>query len=280
MIELKCNLEIPEVSGLSKNEITVGRKLELSCSGEVPSKFNFSQAQFKNEAGQENTYKLLTSKKDGQNYKLTWTVYRAGNVKIPQLILTDHNQELSLGSQDLNVISVIEQKPNESPKPFGPLFPLSIPWPVVYFVIAFVIVCGLVAWLIQSIYKQFQYRKILESFKKYDSPVDPDLQFYRSIRTSEKKAEPFSDIEHSFYIYLSRRCKLPILELSEVKAFQFHKKYAPEGKKLRSQIKKIIEEFNHVKADQNLNSKAKMSHILPKVFHFIDGVESVKGKAP
>lgn len=289
MTDLKCNLNIPEVSGLKKDIITVGRILELNCTPSdgagsegtnntsnvnlAISEFNELTAKFKTADPNENSYKLLKVKKQDNGLQFTWTVYRTGSVKIPQLIVTDGTQELSLGPQDLTVASVIE-KTQEPPKPFGPLFPLSLPIPISYVFLAASVVVVVFAALGRFIYSKYQIKKIKGSLKQYDSSVEPDLQFYRSLRGAEHKKDPLLELEHSFYVYLSRRCYMPLLSMGRNEAFRFHKQAYPDLKKLRKQIQKILEEIDHVRLDTQTLAEQKMNSILPKLFRFIDEVEA------
>lgn len=278
MNQLKCDLQTPELPGLKNQEITVGRILQSTCTGELPMDFNIEKAQFKLTTEEEHTYKILKVEKESNGQlKILWTVYQAGQLKVPELVMTDSAQDVSLDisqlTQGLNVTSVIEKK-QEPPKPFGPIFPLNIPWPIWYFIAAAIVIFGGVFWFIYFVYRNVQFQKVKDLLKKYDSPVDADLQFYRSIRVAERKPNPIPDIEHSFYIYLSRRCQLPILDIDKIKAFEFHKKIDPKNKKLRYEMEKIVEEFNHLKS-----RPANESEILPKLFHFIDEVETQRSRS-
>lgn len=271
MIQLNCQTSIPEVTGLNSNEITVGRILISDCQGDVPADFDFSQAKFKLPENEELTFKFLKQEGAQASFRIHWTVYKAGEIKSPDLVLSDGKSELNLGPQEMSVQSVIEKTP-EPAKPYGSVFPITMHWPIWYFIIAFILMAFLITAGILQVKKIINRRKIKNRLKTYDSPLPADLQFYKMIRHLEKQNFPLSEVKQAFYLYLTRRYQIPVLEMNEKQALAFLKKENVNKKTIQN-LKKYLDDFSHA---EDLNPKKKnefTSSYLPRLYQFVDQTE-------
>jgi hypothetical protein len=269
MASVDCQIDIPEVSGLESGEMTVGRHLILNCKGSTDLAFDFSKASFKPEA--KNLIHLFAVDPNDQGFKLDLTIYVTGSVKLADFPLTDGITEIVLNTPDLNLKSVI--KPPEGgkpPEPFGPVFPIPINIPLSYYMVFAGVILLIAIFSFLKAKRLAYYRKLKSKLVYYNSPTDPEIQFYRSIRSAEKLNYPVVDLEKAFRLYNLRAYKLPLFDLSNEKVIRYFKRNYPEHKNTRLQLQKLLGEFEELSKDQKNANKDEKNELIKKMYRYVD----------
>lgn len=248
MADLKCATDLPKVDGLEDGQMTVGRHQILKCDGDWNKAFDFSKADIKLEEKSKVAVKIFkVEARDTSSFEIDFTLYQSGKFQFPNFILTDGTNEIDLGAQNFDVISVIKPPTDgKPPEPFGPIAPLNLAWPAIYFISLFVVVLTVVAVTFSTVRRRQRYKRLIDGLKQYDSALDPDLQFYRSMRLLEKENYPIAEIEKAFRLYVLRIFQLPVFDLNNGQAIRFMKKRRPQYQKQRAQLKKLFEEFEEL----------------------------------
>ena len=274
---IQCERQIPIVTGLKDQEITVGRHVFFACTGDYDKTFNFVNAKVLSTDEKENLkikiYKAEARSADQFDVGLVF--YSAGEFKFNDLIITDGALQISLGEQNFAVQTVIEQsKEGKPPEPFGPVLPMKLAWPLNYFLILLATVLIIVLGLIWNIRKRYRYRQLLAKLKDYESSISPDLQFYKSVRKSEITGLKTSDLENSFRLYILRRFNAPAFDLKDASLLRFIKKNSPWLKKERLEIKKILEDIQSLG-----DSESEKKILIKKMYHFVDSSEQLNQRS-
>ncbi len=278
MGQLNCQAEIADVPGLEANQMTVGRHLALTCNGEPLTDFNFADAKLAVQDEVNPAYRLFKAEAAGAGVKLDLTVYKAGEVNLGELTLTDGTHQYQLTANAIKVVSVLKapaqgEKPQE---PFGPIFPVAIEIPSIYLIslgLAFVLVILAVALKIRNV--AYNHRLKL-GLRQYDSPISPDTQFYRSIRVGEKKGYELAELEKAFMLYNVRSYKIPLFELSSRKALKYFKAHYPQCKKTRIALDKFLTEFDELnKRGTNVSAETK-HELVKKMYRYIEAHRGLK----
>jgi hypothetical protein len=133
-VQWKCELHGLETDGKTAGElpekITVGTKLLATCDGPTAS---LKSDVLKIELNDQQTYSLhLISVLEMSETKasLIVTPWKAGELKMTNPALTDAVTRVGMGDLELNVASVINPKENPEGKPFPPMHPLTLAWPL------------------------------------------------------------------------------------------------------------------------------------------------------
>lgn len=285
MDSVSCKIEIPEVKGLESHEMTVGRHAILNCDGNWDKAFDFSQAQFKVEASQKYIIKVLKAEaRNANSFDLDLTTYVAGDLQIPDLILSDGTREISLGQQKITTKSVLKKPENgesgqaqEPQKPFGYILPLRLEWPNLYFILAAGAFVLFLTALIFQLRRAARYAKLIAELKDYNSTIEPDLQFYKNLRQLEKQNYPLPEIEKSFRLYVLRAFGVPMFVLNHRQVINFLKKRKPQFKTERQIIDKLLSEFDEIKKkDGNAISKEDKQELIQKLYRFVDRTQNIK----
>ncbi|MBC7372251.1 MAG: hypothetical protein H7326_11835 [Bdellovibrionaceae bacterium] len=228
MSGIQCKIDIPKVSGLDDGVLTVGREFYLNCEGEWPRTLVQEKLHF--EAPPEQKYVLRLMKfefRTPTQADLTVTSYIAGDVKIPNLILTDDTQKLELGPVDFQVKSVIKQ--GEKVEAFGPIGPATIGIPFLYWILLLATIGIVIFAIVLRVWRASQRRAMLERLKQHDSALTPIQEFHGSMRklqranpvfygkdaTSEELRAGIEELARMFKVYISRRLSVPAFEWSE-----------------------------------------------------------------
>lgn len=282
MDTVNCKIEIPEVKGLEANEMTVGRHLLMNCEGNWDKSFDFTKATVKLEDTNKYILKVLKAEaRTVSSFDLDLTTYVAGNAQIPEMILTDGVHEISLGSQKFQTKSVLKPpqqgQTQEPQKPFGYIFPLRLEWPTVYFVMAAAALVLFLVALIFQLRRAARFAKLIADLKEYNSSIEPDLQFYKSLRILEKQDYPIDELEKSFRLYVLRAFGVPMFVLNQRQIINFMKKRKPQFKTERQQIDKLLSEFDEInnKKAEKISAEAKQE-LIHKLYRFVDRTQSLK----
>lgn len=272
MGQLNCQTEIVETPGLEANQMTVGRHLTVTCSGDSLAGFNFAGAQLRVQDAPSLVYRLFKAEPSGSSVKLDMTVYKAGDLNLSELTLTDGTNQYQLMANSLKVSSVLKppaqgQKPQE---PFGPIFPVAVSIPALYLVSLGVALVLIIVAVVLKIRQATRLRRLREGLQKYDSPTAPETQFYRSVRLSEKNGYELTELEKAFMLYNVRAYKVPLFELSPRQALSYFKKLHPQHKKTRLALERFLVEFDELnKRGPQVSSESK-GELVKKMYRYVE----------
>lgn len=281
MDQVTCRLDIPAVPGLEGSEITVGRHLLFSCEGSWDRSFDFANAQIKLEESNKYVIKVLKAEaRNANSFDVDLTVYAAGDIKFPEMILIDGTREISLGQQQLSIKSVLQpqQQGQEQQKPFGFLFPLRLEWPALYFILAASAVVLFLVGLIYQLRRAARFARLIADLKQYESSVSADLQFYKSLRTAEKQNYPLDELEKSFRLYVLRVLEVPMFVLNQRQIIKFLRKRKPFLKTERQQVNVLLSEFEEIKTNKKELSSSEKLELVHKLYRFVDRTQNIKTK--
>lgn len=273
---LQCERQIPTVSGLKDQEITVGRHVFFNCTGDYDKAFDFSAAKVLTNENENFKIKVIKAEARSANqFDVDLVFYSAAEFMYPDLIITDGNLQLSLGQQNFKVQTVIEKSAEgKKPEPFGPVLPLKLSWPVNYSLIAAGVVLAVLVIFVWNIRKRFRYRQLLRKLKDYEASVAPDLQFYKSIRKAELNGFKMPELETAFRLYILRRYNVPSFDLKNPSLLRFMKKNSPWLKKERLELKKILSD---IQSTADTDPEKKM--LVKKMYQFVDSSEALKQRS-
>lgn len=223
----KINLVPAETADSTASvQLTVGSEFYLSCQGEWPKNLNRDSIKFVLQPEQKYQIQLLSFEfRNPSLVDIKVTSYLVGQHRFENLTLTDGNQQVQLGPVDYVVQTVQAGEPVK--EPFGPIGPVAIPIPNLYFVILFsslLLVFILIAFKIR---KKMQRKKLMESLREYDSVLSPIQQYYQSLRKLQRENVLFigAEVEQEIIIQalndIERMLKLYFLRKFQVPAFQW-----------------------------------------------------------
>ena len=281
MDTVNCHLEMPQVDGLPDNVMTVGRHLILNCQGEWDKTFDFTRANVKLAENQKYLIKVLKAEaRSISSFDVEFTLYSAGQIKLPSFILTDGTHEITLGAQQFQVGTMIEKtEDGKPPQPFGPILPLKLVWPPIYLFLSLILILSAITFFVLKLRRRARYKRLIEGLKQYDSTLEPDLQFYKSMRGLEKMQYPLADLENAFRVYALRVFQVPFFDLNPAQSVRFMKKRRPEFKKQRTQVQKFLDEFEELAKRTETVSSLERAELAKKLYRFVDTQEDLRNKA-
>ncbi len=276
MADVKCTVNIPEVSDLKSQELTVGRHFFLSCEGTWDKSFDFTKAQFLTDEQTKFVFKLFKAEaRSTESFEVDMTLYAAGRVQFPNMIISDGNLQISMGQQTFEVVSVLpkpDPQAKEPPKPFG--FAISsLHWPMAYTVIFAALILAVIVQAIMLAARSQRWKRLAEVVLAYDSVQAADNQFYKTIREIEKKDYPIAEIEKAAKVYILRRFSVPIFNLDLKETISFIKKRHPQLKELRRQVYNIVKDIEILSKDANITTEQKTKFIR-RFYEFINRCEA------
>jgi hypothetical protein len=264
-----CQTLIPEVVGLENNKMTVGRHILAACKGDGSESFDFSKAGFKPEAKYFiHLFKAESSAAD--TFKIDFTLYKTGQVKLSDFVLTDGTNEIVMNASPVNIESVLKPTADGKPQePYGPILPISFAVPLSYYLYFAGLVVLILLFFILKARRLNYYRKLKNKLNQYNSPVDPESQFYRSVRTAEKHGYPLSELEKAFKLYNLRSYRLPLFDLSNERAIRYFKRNYPEHKEARLQLQRLLGEFESLNQIPDVDNERK-TELVKKLYRYVD----------
>jgi hypothetical protein len=279
-VELNCQLSIPEVEGLTSNQLTVGRHFAFICNGDAGS-FDFTKAQIIAEPANKYDFQLIHATPNQSQSGITFSMvsYVTGDIKTTDLKISDMQNEITLKIQPIKVTSVLPPpektaegtvKPQE---PFGYNI-LNLNWPHAYTAFFVIVFCAMMAALITQAMRTHRFRRLSQELKDYDSAIAPDSQFYKHIRLLEKKNYPIRDVERQFHIYVIRRYQVPMFGLSASETTRYLKRTWPTLINERRDLKNILSDLKKMTVKENPDDTQKY---LTKLYQFVDNTEEKMG---
>lgn len=290
MGSMHCQVENLDQNNNQGGTLTVGSEFLLACEGDWPKNLIREKLTFEVSKEQKYQIKLLNFEFRNPNLAdLKVTSYVVGPQKFENLILTDGLQKLELGSVQYQIQSVQEGQPVK--EPYGPMGPLIISVPKLYFAILIGIFLFFAAIIFYKIRKTFQRKKLLESLKEYDSVLSPIQQYYHSLRRLQRENVAFmgvdadqeliinalTEIDKMLKLYFLRKFKVPAFQwtvndiLVELK--KSHKVIYREYKK---NIIIIFKELAKAKKDENKITVKDILKISKDTTEFLELIERVK----
>lgn len=295
MTAIQCKTEIPAVPGLNDGELTVGREFLLVCEGEFPRTLDQEKLQFNLKPEEKYQIHLLGFEfRSPTQADLKVTAYKAGDVQLSNLQLTDGVEVLDLGSVQYKVTSVLPPpepgQPEVKTEPYGPVGPATLGIPVVYwaFLAAFLGVVFLL--LIIRIVRMVQRRNMLARLKEHDSALSPLAEFHQSFRRLQrmntvffgKTAEPehiqqcLEETHSMFKLFLTRSYQVPALEWGDRLVLKDIKKHHPKVFSEHSQdLKKLMNEYNRGFEDKNNLKEKDVLNIALQTRQLVERMERV-----
>ena len=166
-------------------ELTVGKKFSLHCEGD---RVSLARHGLTLELPKEQAYALKILDVDSltdNSVDLIVTGYRAGEIKLPDLILTDGKEKIGLKKVEFNIVSVL----SGNPKPYPPYAPLSLAWPIWVWVALsiFGVLIGLGIWRLTQ--RNRLYRKLREQLDSRPIAVSPYIHFNKELRRLAREHE-------------------------------------------------------------------------------------------
>jgi hypothetical protein len=212
----------------TEQPLTVGQEFSLSCSGEsVPWITDPKLGELKLDPPKDNPYALhllkvnQLSEHDGQFTVTTYMTAEKGTVVAKGFVLTDGQHRVTLSPLELQVKSVITPEKNPERKPYGGIEPMKMVYPLwLWLAFAFLFV-GLLSLFIQFFMKRRSHKQFLEELKKKSTALTPYNQFNKELRQLSRQLLSTSDspwlatLRESFFMYLSREYRIPVLKWSE-----------------------------------------------------------------
>ncbi len=272
MQNLICEYNLPPVEGLDANQMTVGRHFELKCKGDILATSEIVKEQLKiDTASSPNVRLFKLSPAADKAILMDLTLYQVGEYRLNQLILTDGQSQIQLSGPDIKVTSVLKPPADGKPQePYGSIFPLSIPIPSLYLFSLAGFLLLFLSVIVLKVRQTTQLRELKKKLKQYDSPVAPDTQFYKSIRSAEKNEFNFVEIQKAFLLYNVRSYKIPLFELDKRKAIQFFKNEHPSLKKTRQELHKFLNELAEYVNRQSEISKSDKEELVRKMYRYVE----------
>ncbi len=271
--EVRCSTHIPDVVGLEKETLTVGRHFIINCEGTWDRTFDFSKAFVVVDENNKNTMKVFKIEaRNANSFDVDTVLYIAGDIKTTNFKISDGVQVIDLGPQNFKIKSVIEQKGEKPPEPFGYVIS-QLQWPWQYSAAALLVFILVCAGIIIYFMNKLTWRNRIERLKNHDSPISPDSQFYKEIRKTEKKDFPMDDLEKICKVYLLRSYRTPIFELSHRQTISFIKKKYPRLKNERRLIFNLLKDVVVLKKDSDLDKRKKF---VEQAYRVVDLTEDLK----
>jgi hypothetical protein len=165
------------------------------------------------------------------------------------------------------------------PKPFDPFFPMSLSIPNVYFLYLLLSILIIIIYSALKLRRLQHYKKLKEKIKNYDSPVAPEVQFYRSVRSAEKLGYPLENLDNAFRLYNLRSYRLPIFDLQDEKLNKYFKYNFPQFKETRIHLFRILADIEKLKKAGHPEEEASAAKkdLIAKMYRYVEthrGVQS------
>lgn len=283
MSPVNCEIQIPDIPSLKPQEITVGRHFLLNCHGELEANFDFKKIQLVTDetSGESSKYILklikVQSHEAGQ-FVLDMVSHRTGEAPKDFILkATDGQNEIQMNIPAFKVESVLtseqaqQLKEGKEVPSYG--FILSrLDWPVFFISAVGFLILSLILWSVFVIRKKQKIRKLFSRLGEYESAISPANQFYKTVRTLEKKHMTSQQLEKAFKLYLTRTYQVPFLELDTDSSLKLFKNKWPlsqiEGQKIKHRLNDLEEMSRHA----GTTEESVMNYV-PQLYKTMDYVE-------
>jgi hypothetical protein len=280
---VRCTTEVPEVTGLEKDVLTVGRHFYLNCEGSWNREFDFSKAFAVVDENSKNTIHIFKIEaRNANSFDVDLILYVTGEFKTQDFKISDGTHEIDLGPQMFKVKSVIDAKAEKPPEPHGYIVS-NMNWPWQYSALGLLILISLASLAFIFIFNYRKWKGRFGRLRQYDSPQAADSQFYKDIRKLEKKDFPIDDLEKSIKLYLLRSYRIPLFEMTNKETISLLKKKYPRFKDERRMVFNLLKDLQILKnKEQSENNKSlqleQHKKFVDQCYRFVDCTEELKSK--
>jgi hypothetical protein len=269
---MKCETVVTQIQGLEA-QLTVGQEFILNCQGQWPTGIIPEQVSLLMPPEAKYVLQLRSFElRSLSEADLKVVSYTPGNVAIPEVRLSSNQGEISLGSVQFEVQSVMVQpEPGKQPEAFGPVGPALLGWPLAYTLLA-VLLLGTVFVLAGSVFfRRWQRKRLLGELKINDSSLSPENQFYQTIRSLQRQnslfysdranqstesqseaAAAIETLDQALKTYLTRQYHIPAFHWRpKLVCNDFVKQNRRHFTALSSQLEILLKEFYKIKKNQS-----------------------------
>ncbi|MGZ3797488.1 MAG: hypothetical protein ACXVB1_14045 [Pseudobdellovibrionaceae bacterium] len=295
MASVQCNLDIPKVSGLEDQQLTVGREFYLTCKGDWPKNLKQGSLSFVGDENIKYQLKLLSFEfRSPEDADLKVTSYIAANHKFPNLVLTDGEQKVELGMVQFPVQSVLQKQEQVQAQgkvePFGPIGPATIAVPVLYWMIFLGSVAVLLTLGALKIWRHNQRREMLLRLKEHESALSPLQEFHQSMRRLQRSSPVFfgkeatdaelrqgmAELSRMFKVFISRRLKVPAFEWNERLILKdIHRYHLNIYKDYAKKIQALFLEFQKAESANSKLTSQDVSQLAESLRKTLEGIETL-----
>ncbi|MES2963706.1 MAG: hypothetical protein V4760_07425 [Bdellovibrionota bacterium] len=242
----------------AEGEITVGTKLVMLCEGE-PATLVKESLRIENREDMKYALRLLEVKSlDETKAELVVTSWMAGEIEVPNSVLTDGKLRVGIGDQKLTVATVIDPQSNPEGKPFGPFAPFALPWPIwLWLVVALIAaLISLALWI--PVRRSMKRKKLLTMLEKNAIALSPFNHFNKELRRLTRlvptsASQPwhegdartfFRELDAAFRWFLARELVISAVEGSPSKILAEVKRANPDVHSMnRKDLRLVLDEL-------------------------------------
>lgn len=261
-----------ETSGVPTDGLTVGQIFDLKCAGSPVAGLSVQTLGIELAKPDRYRLKVVSAKSASESgVHLQVTSYQAGENKLENVVLTDGLVRISLNGIQFEVRSVLNPM-DQDPKPFPPLPPVSLMWPLE----VFIFIGSFVLALVGLSFRVFFLRKRRAEFQAWltghRTPLSPIDQLNKELRRVAKERNPNNQViemEKVLREYLARELRAPVLVASP-KVILKHLSAGDRRikEKLQPLTVRLFGEFHRLQValeKKTVNSSEALSKTLPEL---------------
>jgi hypothetical protein len=252
-VQWKC-----QVVKSSEPDLTVGARFDLECGGASAS-LNKDGLSLELPKAAKYALRLLETKEFTDTHAtFVATSHVAGQIKLPNPILTDGKIRVGLGEIQLDVVSVVKQEEGQEPKPYPPWQAETMGLPLFVWVFVGVLI-AVAAWgVFMAVRQNLARKRLLKELETHGTALSPYNQFNKELRaltrhypmgnnvawSPELALQYCKELNQSFRWFLSRELIVPAFDFKPQKVVKELKKtdralYRAVGKELRLALREI-----------------------------------------
>lgn len=224
----KCELQGLSAEGKSEalpESLTVGTKLLMTCDG-PPAKLNAEKLKIVLDPKGLPPFKIIDVRELKETgASLVVAPWLVGEAKLKNPTLTDESVTVGLGDLNLTIASVIDPAKNPENKPFPPLNPMTLAWPLWLWLFVGALVLGVVYGVGLLVRQSLRRKQLLALLEKNAVALSPLNHFNKELRRlmrqipqgataweAKTSQEFFSSLETEFRWFLARELVVPSVD--------------------------------------------------------------------
>lgn len=235
-------------------KITIGDRLLMTCEGPLAKLDASAQLRIETSPDQPPAFYVQEIRELKEtSATLVVSPWLGGTAKLKNPVLTDKKVRVGLGDLELQMTSVIDPAKNPEGKPYPPEHPLSLAWPLWFWLLAGALALG-VAYLIGLLVRQsLRRKKLLTMLEKNAIALSPLNHLNKELRKLQRQIPVgdqkwdqmgarayFKTLETEFRWFLARELIIPAIEGSSRTIQKTLKKNDPELFKSVSRELRIV----------------------------------------
>ena len=245
----------------SDHPLTVGETFPLSCHGEAVEWKEQAQVYLQLPKNQQFALRLLKKNElSSTRLEAVATSYMVGQHRFEVLRLSDGEHEVALAGIQLQVASVIKQEENPERKPYAPVAPVELGWPVwiwlaAGFLLLSIVGAGLWRWW-QAILRRRWQRELADK----STVLSPYLQFNKDLRrlvrqyplegrqrwSVQQAADYIRELSESFNWLIARKTTIAAPRLTPSQTLrQLRRRDRVQFDMLERDLKKLLPELQN-----------------------------------